>query len=127
MNDLDGIIGVPHRQYTRVKGKQIMNQGTIQTADAMSWTALNDESKLCFGAAAGCFVIGIIGWLINLALPETTLLHGLLVVAGFYCVLGVVNIFKAVAAPSEDDSTIDEAVSSIDKVESGKKPPNIAA
>ena len=104
-----------------------MNQRTIQRAEIMSRFVLNDECKLCFGAAAGCFVIGIIGWLINLALPETTLLHGLLVVAGFYCVLGVANIFKTATAHSGNDSTVDEVAFLMDKVESGNKPPNVAA
>lgn len=72
-----------------------MNRNSNQNTNARDKRTLSDESKLSFGAAAGCFVIGAVGWLVNLARPETTLLHGLLVVAGFYCFLGVVNLYKA--------------------------------
>lgn len=71
-----------------------MSINTIQDIAVEIKRKFNDESKLCFGAAAGCFVIGAVGWLVNLVQPETTLLHGLLVVAGFYGFLGVVSLFK---------------------------------
>ena len=77
------------------KGKQFMNRNSIQNMIVRSKTKLRDESKLSFAAAAGCFAVGAAGWLVNLARPETTLLHGLLVVAGFYCFVGVVHLFKA--------------------------------
>jgi len=56
--------------------------------------SLNDASKLCFGAAAGCFIVGMFGWTVNFFAAETTMLHGLLVVAAFYFGLGVIKLFE---------------------------------
>ena len=75
----------------------ITTDNTADTHDKM----LGNESELCFGAAAGCFIVGAVGWLVNLVQPDTTLLHGLLVVAGFYGFLGVVSLFKR-PAPTEE-------------------------
>ena len=70
-----------------------MNTNTNQNEALIDKKKLNDESKLCFGAAAGCFVLGAFGWLVNLVQPETTLLQGLLVVAVFYGFVGVASLF----------------------------------
>lgn len=78
-----------------------MNLNSIQNAIIRCVKKLNDESKLCFGAAAGCFVVGAGGWLVNLALPESTLLHGLLVVAAFYSVVGGVKLFQKSATDAQ--------------------------
>lgn len=55
---------------------------------------INDASRLCFGAAISCFVVGTMGWIANYFVEGTTMLHGLLVVAVFYFLLGVVNLFE---------------------------------
>ena len=75
-----------------------MKTNTTQHTAPKDKKKLNEESKLCFGAAAGCFVVGAFGWLVNLVQPQTTLLQGLLVVAGFYGFLGVVSLFKRPAS-----------------------------
>lgn len=62
---------------------------------------LNDESKLCLGAAVGCFLVGTVGWLVNLVAPETTTLHGLLVVAVFYSAIGFLSLFKKPTAETQ--------------------------
>ena len=72
-----------------------MNSNTIYNMVVQVKKKLNDDTTLCFGAAAGCFVVGALGWLVNWVQPDTTLLHGLLVVAGFYCFLGVVSLLKS--------------------------------
>jgi len=63
---------------------------------------LNDACKLCFGAAAGCFVVGAAGWIVNFLEPGITLLHGLLVVAVFYFTLGVSKLFEKQAGDSHE-------------------------
>jgi hypothetical protein len=63
---------------------------------------LSDASKLCFGAAAGCFVVGAAGWIVNFLEPGITLLHGLLVVAVFYFALGVSKLFEKQAGDSHE-------------------------
>lgn len=78
-----------------------MNLNSIQNAIIRNGKKLNAESKLCFGAAAGCFVIGAGGWLINLARPGSTKLHGLLVVAAFYAVVGGVKLFHKSATDAQ--------------------------
>lgn len=78
-----------------------MNLNSIPNAIARRGKKLNDESKLCFGAAIGCFLVGTGGWLVNLAMPESTLLQGLLVVAAFYAALGVVKLFQKSATDAQ--------------------------
>lgn len=80
-----------------------MKINSIQNAAERIEKKLDDESRLCFGAAAGCFLVGSLGWLINLVRPDTTLLDGLLVIAAFYCFLGFVQLVKPTA------STVDAA------------------
>lgn len=55
----------------------------------------NEECQLCYGAAAGCFVLGTLGWIANHLSPGVTLLQGLLVVGTFYFCLGVFRTTKA--------------------------------
>jgi len=69
-------------------------KNTIGKAVAAYAKRLNDASKLCFGAAAGCFIVGMFGWIVNFFAAETTMLHGLLVVAAFYFALGVIKLFE---------------------------------
>jgi len=61
---------------------------------------LNIESKLCFNAALACFVLGAAGWIINYFAPDTTRLHGLLVVAVFYSMLGAINLLRGAMSNS---------------------------
>jgi len=74
--------------------------GRIVEAVGHSTRPLNDASKLCFGAAAGCLVVGAVGWIVNSLEPGTTMLHGLFTVAVFYFALGVIKLF----AKQADDS-----------------------
>ncbi|MCA9124171.1 MAG: hypothetical protein H6822_02295 [Planctomycetaceae bacterium] len=91
---------------------------------------INDESKLCFGAAVGCFVIGTTAWLVNLVAPQTTTLHGLLVVAVFYAATGTISLFKRPATkverPAESDSIDIFAKSFRKRVESSVATKSIA-
>ena len=75
-----------------------MDRNSIQDRIVQCKKNLSDETKLCFGAAIGCFVVGALGWLVNFVRPEATLLHGLLVVAGFYFSLGSVKFLKSSAS-----------------------------
>ena len=61
---------------------------------------LNVESKLCFSAALACFILGAAGWIINYFAADTTRLHGLLVVAVFYSMLGVINLLRGAMSNS---------------------------
>ena len=61
---------------------------------------LNDASTLCFGAAVACFLVGAIGWIVNWFVAGATTLHGFLVVAVFYFMLGVIKLFEKEAASS---------------------------
>ncbi len=71
-----------------------MKRYSIQHTVDLYRKQFNDESKLCFGAAVGCLVVGALGWLINYAAPETTTLHGLLVVGVFYSARGTLSLLK---------------------------------
>ena len=74
----------------------ILSSITNTTGKAVAAYAkrLNDVSKLCFGAAVGCFIVGMLGWIVNFFAAESTMLHGLLVVATFYFALGVIKLFE---------------------------------
>ena len=55
---------------------------------------VSGDSKTCFAAGLVCFVVGGIGWCVNVVAAGTTNLHGLLVVAGFYVGMGLINLVK---------------------------------
>ncbi len=67
---------------------------------------LSAEAKLCFGAAGGCFVLGMIGYAINaLATTETTL-SAFLVISVFYLMLGVVSLLRAKPEYAVEDAKV---------------------
>ena len=64
----------------------------------------NDSAKLCLCTALGAGVLGFGGLLINVLSPDTTNLPGLLWVAGFYLVLGLVELRIAVRVRARNAS-----------------------
>jgi hypothetical protein len=73
---------------------------------------LTSESKLCFGAAVGCFVLGSVGYAINALTATHTTLSAFLVVSAFYLVLGVVSLFKKEARVATYEEASDEPLES---------------
>jgi len=73
---------------------------------------LNDGSKLCFGAAVACCLVGAMGWTVNYFVAGATMLHGLLVVAVFYFTLGVIKLFEKETA---NHTGIDKHCDSIER------------
>ncbi|MBI1310339.1 hypothetical protein GC176_03450 [bacterium] len=53
------------------------------------------EQLLCFAAAAGCTVVGGIGWLINELTSIATSLEALLIIGDFYLLNGVIAWWRA--------------------------------
>jgi hypothetical protein len=60
---------------------------------------LIDECRLCFAAAAGCGVIGLIGVGYHRLSGVMTPLAALLVVAGFYAIMGCGRLVKYFFTP----------------------------
>jgi hypothetical protein len=58
-------------------------------------SALSSECQLCFGTAAGCFVIGAIGYAVNALTVMETTLTAFLVMSGIYLLFGVISWFKS--------------------------------
>jgi hypothetical protein len=61
---------------------------------------LSTEAKLCFGAAGGCFVLGLVGYTINALSTTETTMSAFLVISAFYFMLGVISLFKGRASES---------------------------
>ena len=55
---------------------------------------LSTEAKLCFGAASGCLILGMIGYAINALTTIETTLSAFLVISAFYFLLGAINLRK---------------------------------
>ncbi len=66
-----------------------------QASSIAGLAALSAESQMCFGAAAGCFVLGVIGYTINALTTLETTLSAFLVISAFYLMLGVISLFKS--------------------------------
>ena len=63
---------------------------------SLSWLkALNDASKLCFGAAVGFGIVGGSAWLAAFLASSESRLSGLMWIGLFYLVLGWLEHFKA--------------------------------
>ncbi|MDP1796040.1 MAG: hypothetical protein Q8K78_01090 [Planctomycetaceae bacterium] len=60
---------------------------------------LLDECRLCFAAAAGCSAIGILAMSYHSWWGRSTPLVALLVVGGFYAVMGVGRLVKYLLTP----------------------------
>lgn len=56
---------------------------------------LSAETKLCFGAAGGCAIIGAVGYAINVLTTMETTLSAFLVISAFYFMIGVISFFKS--------------------------------
>jgi hypothetical protein len=61
---------------------------------------LSTEAKLCFGAAGGCFVLGLVGYAINALSTTETTMSAFLVISAFYFMLGVISLVKGKASES---------------------------
>jgi hypothetical protein len=77
---------------------------------------LSTEAKLCFGAAGGCFVLGLVGYVINALSNTETTMSAFLVISAFYFILGVISLFKGRAAGSSQ-SISDRGMSSADQLD----------
>ena len=55
---------------------------------------LNDESRLSFAAAAGCFAVGLPAVACARLLPDGWHLEALIVIGAFYFLLGLGGLFK---------------------------------
>jgi hypothetical protein len=77
---------------------------------------LSTEAKLCFGAAGGCFVLGLIGYAINALSTTETTMSAFLVIGAFYFMLGVISLFKGRTAESSQ-SISNRATSSADHLD----------
>lgn len=71
--------------------KRIKNQAT----SIAGFKNLSSEAKLCFGAAGGCLILGMIGYAINALTTMETTLSAFLVISAFYFLLGVINLRKS--------------------------------
>lgn len=70
--------------------KPIKNQAT----SIAGLSALSTEAKLCFGAAGGSFVLGMVGYAVNTLTTTETTLSAFLVISAFYGFLGIVSVLK---------------------------------
>jgi hypothetical protein len=70
--------------------KPIKNQAT----SIAGLSNLSAEAKLCFGAAGGCLILGMIGYAINALSTTETTLSAFLVISAFYFMLGAINVLK---------------------------------
>lgn len=90
-----------------------------QASSIAGFNALSTESKLCFGAAGGCLVLGLVGYGINALSTTETTLSAFLVIGAFYFMLGVISLFKGGAAVEQPQNiTISErALSNSDELD----------
>jgi hypothetical protein len=65
-----------------------------QASSIAGLSSLTAESKLCFGAAGGCAIIGAAGYAINALTTSETTLSAFLVISAFYLITGVISVFK---------------------------------
>lgn len=66
-----------------------------QASSIAGLSTLSVETKLCFGAAGGCAIIGSAGYAINALTTLETTLSAFLVISAFYLMLGVISFFKS--------------------------------
>jgi hypothetical protein len=90
-----------------------------QVSSIAGFDALSTESKLCFGAAGGCLVLGLVGYAINALSTTETTLSAFLVISAFYFMLGVISLFKSGSSVGQPQNiTISErALSNADELE----------
>lgn len=93
-----------------------MNSGDFQARGASKTAKFSSETGLCFAAAAGCFVLGVIGYAINALSATETTLSAFLVISAFYAMLGVISLFKAKPSYAVEQAKVsDYRSSSIDE------------
>ena len=68
--------------------------------------SLSTEAMLCFGAAGGCLVLGLIGYAINALTTMETTLSAFLVISAFYLMLGVISLFKHKPADAIEEANV---------------------
>jgi hypothetical protein len=66
-----------------------------QASSIAGLSSLSAETKLCFGAAGGCAIIGSGGYAVNALTTTETTLSAFLVISVFYVMLGVISLFKS--------------------------------
>jgi hypothetical protein len=90
-----------------------------QASSIAGFNALSTESKLCFGAAGGCFVLGIAGYAVNALSTTETTLSAFLVISALYFMLGVISLFKGGAAVQQPQNIAisERALSTTDELE----------
>ena len=66
-----------------------------QASSIVGLSALSAESQMCFGAAAGCLVLGLVGYAVNALTTSETTLSAFLVISAFYLMLGIISLFKS--------------------------------
>ena len=79
-----------------------------QASSIAGLSALSGESKLCFGASGGCFIIGAIGYGITALTTTETTLSAFLVISAFYLMLGVINLSKSSPKSAPGEPTADD-------------------
>lgn len=72
-----------------------MKASENQETTITGWSALSTESQLCFGAAGGCLVLGLIGYGMNALTSTETPLNAFFVISVFYAMLGAISLFKS--------------------------------
>lgn len=72
-----------------------MKPNKNQASSIAGLSALSAETQMCFGAAAGCLVLGLIGYAVNSLTASETTLSAFLVISAFYLMLGVISLFKS--------------------------------
>jgi cobalamin synthase len=72
-----------------------MKPNKNQASSIARLSALSAETQMCFGAAAGCLVLGLIGYAVNSLTASETTLSAFLVISAFYLMLGVISLFKS--------------------------------
>jgi len=77
-----------------------------QATNIVGLSALSTEAKLSFGAAGGCFVLGIIGYGIDALTRTETTLSAFLVISAFYLLLGVIGLLKDKSATANEEANI---------------------
>lgn len=91
-----------------------MNPIKKQATSIAGRSALSTETKLSFGAAGGCLVLGMIGYAINALTTTETTLSAFLVIGVFYLMLGVVSLLKGKPDYAQQEANVLPAKRTVD-------------
>jgi hypothetical protein len=72
------------------------------------FSQLSESARLCLVTAAGCSAVGLLGLLVNAIWPHTTQVHGLLIVAAFYGLLGFIDVVRSTLKKSPEQPVASE-------------------